>query len=52
MANDQFEVVTVEGGRIGSHLNITSTLQVAELLTGGWPRRGGKRSKRFSPSKA
>jgi hypothetical protein len=42
MGEDHFEVVTIETDEPGRLINVTSTRQVAERLTKGWPaaRRG------------
>lgn len=37
MADDHFDVVTIETEQPGRLLNITNTRQVAERLTGAWP---------------
>lgn len=41
MATDHFDVVTIETNRPGVHLNVTNTLQVAELLVDDWPAERG-----------
>jgi len=37
MADDHFDVVTIETEQPGRLLNVTNTRQVAERLTGAWP---------------
>lgn len=41
MAIEHFEVVTIESDRPGARLNVTNTLQVAELLVEKWPEMRG-----------
>jgi hypothetical protein len=39
--DDYFEALTIETDQPGRLINITSTRQVAERLTKGWPQRRG-----------